>query len=66
MLQVKHKGGDSRVIDAHPLLKEYFAEKLQDGNPEAWREGNRRLYEFLTTGSVDKKTTLPVQPNLPR
>jgi len=38
-------GGD--VLDAHPLVREYFAEQVRHGNPKAWREGHRRLYEHL-------------------
>jgi hypothetical protein len=39
------------AIDAHPLLREYFAVRVRDHRPEAWREGHRRLYEHLK-GSV--------------
>ena len=32
-------------LDAHPLVREYFGARLARQLPEAWREGNRRLYE---------------------
>ena len=32
-------------VDAHPLVREYFGEQLRDQRTDAWREGNRRLYE---------------------
>ena len=32
-------------LDAHPLVREYFGKQLRDQWTEAWREGNRRLYE---------------------
>ena len=32
-------------LDAHPLVREYFATRLRDDLPEAWRAGNGRLYE---------------------
>ncbi len=38
-------GGD--VLDAHPLVREHFADQVRRGNPKAWREGHRRVYEHL-------------------
>jgi tetratricopeptide (TPR) repeat protein len=35
------------AVDAHPLLREYFARQLREKNPEAWRAAHRRLYEHL-------------------
>jgi len=35
------------ALDAHPLLRERFARKLADENPNGWREAHRRLYEHL-------------------
>ena len=32
-------------LDAHPLVREYFGDQLRRQRAEAWREGNRRLYE---------------------
>ena len=43
-------GGRSGVLlalDAHPLLREYFARQLREQQPEAWRAAHRRLYEHL-------------------
>ncbi len=34
-------------LDAHPLVREHFGEQLKEEQPEAWREGHRRLYEHL-------------------
>lgn len=45
------KQADQSSLDAHPLIREYLAAKLQRDLPEAWREGHRRLYEYLK-GSV--------------
>jgi hypothetical protein len=36
-------------LDAHPLVREYFGEQLRTQRTEAWREGNRRLYEHYRT-----------------
>jgi serine/threonine protein kinase len=36
-------------LDTHPLVREYFGEQLQNQQPEAWKECNRRLYEYYRT-----------------
>ena len=33
-------------LDAHPLVREYFGEQLRCQQTEAWRECNRRLYNY--------------------
>ncbi len=35
------------TLDAHPLVREHFAERLEKEYPEAWRAGHERLYEYL-------------------
>ncbi len=34
------------ALDAHPLVREHFGEKLKNSNPDAWREAHSRLYEY--------------------
>lgn len=34
-------------IDAHPLVREHFGQRLRRERPEAWRAGHGRLYEHL-------------------
>jgi hypothetical protein len=41
-------------LDAHPLLREYFGQRLRDAQPEAWRAAHRRLYEHLCATTEDK------------
>jgi hypothetical protein len=36
-------------FDTHPLVREYFGEQLQSQRTEAWKECNRRLYEYYRT-----------------
>ena len=36
-------------IDAHPLIREHFGEQLLSERIEAWKEGNRRLYQYYRT-----------------
>jgi hypothetical protein len=38
-----HNPGD---LDTHPLIREYFGEQLRGQRTEAWKECNRRLYEY--------------------
>ncbi len=51
-------------LDAHPLLREYFAQQLRQSNPDAWRAAHRRLYEHLcaTTKEGDQPTLEDLQP----
>ena len=39
----------SRCIDAHPLVREYFGEQLRTVQSDAWKECNRRLYNYYRT-----------------
>jgi serine/threonine protein kinase len=33
-------------LDAHPLVREYFGEQLRSQRTDAWKECNRRLYNY--------------------
>jgi hypothetical protein len=33
-------------LDAHPLVREHFRDRLQSNDVERWRDGNRALFEF--------------------
>jgi len=35
------------ILDAHPLVREHFGQQLRDAVPDAWHEGNSRLYEHF-------------------
>jgi tetratricopeptide (TPR) repeat protein len=52
------------ALDAHPLLREYFARRVHEQQPEAWRAAHRRLYEHLcaTTNEGDEPTLEDLQP----
>ena len=41
-----HNPGD---LDTHPLVREYFGEQLRSQRTEAWKESNRRLYNYYRT-----------------
>ncbi len=34
------------TLDAHPLVREYFGDKLKQTSPEAWKTAHNRLYEY--------------------
>jgi TIR domain len=54
LVTVNRAGGVLFSLDAHPLLREYFAKALREKQPEGWKAGHKRLYEHLTTTTVDK------------
>ncbi|MEE8584145.1 MAG: hypothetical protein V3T83_04765 [Acidobacteriota bacterium] len=49
---------DPDGMDAHPLLREYLTEQLQQHFPQACREGHRRLYEHLKQSAQQLPDTL--------
>jgi hypothetical protein len=56
--------GTLRSLDAHPLLREYFAKQLRTKHPEACRAAHRRVFEHLcaTTKEGDQPTLEGLQP----
>jgi hypothetical protein len=50
----EHGSGALVALDAHPLLREYFGQRLRDAQPKAWRAAHRRLYEHLCATTKDK------------
>lgn len=51
-------------LDAHPLLRAYFACQLREQHPEAWRAAHGRLFEHLcvSTEEGDQPTLEDLQP----
>lgn len=45
------------TLDAHPLVRAYFREELES-RPEAWQQGNLRLYEHLRNLAPEFPATL--------
>jgi hypothetical protein len=56
LLTVNRDQGSSDLIslDAHPLIREYFALRVHQQQPEAWRAAHRRIYEHLCATTRDK------------
>lgn len=52
------------AIDAHPLIREYFAKQLRENKPESWQVANGRLYEHLrgTTKEGPQPTLEDLRP----
>jgi len=46
------------TLDCHPLVREHFGEKLQQSNPDAWREAHSRLYEYYKSQAPELPDTL--------
>ena len=46
------------LLDAHPLVREHFSEQLKEAYPEAWQEGNNRLYEHLKRTAMKYPDTI--------
>jgi serine/threonine protein kinase len=47
---------DPGHLDTHPLIREFFGEQLRSQQTDAWKECNRRLYDYYRT----------LAPELPR
>ncbi|HZT60658.1 MAG TPA: hypothetical protein VFA21_18785, partial [Pyrinomonadaceae bacterium] len=45
-------------LDAHPLVREYFGEKLRCTNESGWREAHSRMFDYLTTNTKELPDTL--------
>jgi len=60
----RNVAGTLLTLDAHPLLREYFARELRNMNVYAWRSGHERLYKHLceTTKEGDQPTLEDLQP----
>jgi hypothetical protein len=56
--------GTLHSLDAHPLLREYFAKQLGTRHPETWRAAHRRVFEHLcaTTAESNQPTLEELQP----
>ncbi len=46
------------TLDAHPLVRAYFGDKLREEHPEAWRAGHERLYEYGCQAAPERPDTL--------
>ena len=49
---------DAEMLDAHPLVREHFGQKLREKYREAWLEGNNRLYEHYKSIAKEYPDTI--------
>ncbi len=47
---------DPEALDAHPLVREWFGERLKATNEAAWKDAHSRLYEHLRDTTREGKT----------
>ncbi|HEX8165414.1 MAG TPA: TIR domain-containing protein [Beijerinckiaceae bacterium] len=47
---------DRDALDAHPLVREWFGERLRQRNEAAWKAAHGRLYEHLRDTTKEGKT----------
>jgi tetratricopeptide (TPR) repeat protein len=50
--------GEALAIDAHPLVREYFARQLRDRQPDAFRASHSRLFDHLCATTPHRPDTL--------
>ncbi len=56
LLGAEFRGADAASVDAHPVVREYFANRLRAGWAETWRAGHRRVFEHLVASTVEGDT----------
>ncbi|HXU31115.1 MAG TPA: hypothetical protein VN851_11105, partial [Thermoanaerobaculia bacterium] len=49
---------DDGALDAHPLVREYFAKQVHEKHEEAWRAAHGRLFEHLRNTADHRPDTL--------
>ena len=54
------RGGPGELggLDAHPLVRTYFGERLKELDQDAYRVGHQRLYEYLKQAAPHQPATL--------
>jgi hypothetical protein len=60
----RRASGNLISLDAHPLLREYFAKEIRTQHPGSWRSAHKRIYKHLisTTHESDQPTLEDLQP----
>ncbi len=62
-LLAESQSDHATVLEAHPLVRDYFGSQFHEAFPEGWRESHRRLYEHLKTKAKEyPDTTLEMGP----
>ncbi len=45
-LMAKESPNKPGMLDCHPLVREYFGDRLRQQNPQGWQQAHQRLYEY--------------------
>ncbi|TFH47801.1 MAG: tetratricopeptide repeat protein [Methanothrix sp.] len=53
-----NEDGEPNKLDCHPLIREYFGEKLKENNPKAWEKAHSRLYEYYKSQAKEYPDTI--------
>jgi len=63
-LLAPHRRSAAHIIEAHPLIREHYNNKLRQSFPDLFRDAHRRIYEHLceTTKEGDRPTLEDLQP----
>lgn len=48
----------AELIDAHPLVREFFGRRLHEQYPPSWVEGHRRLFQYYANATSEYPTDL--------
>ena len=43
------RSAQSGLVDTHPLVREYYGEQLRGQRSDAWKECNKRLFNYYRT-----------------
>ncbi len=44
---IENQGDMEEILDCHPLIREYFGDRLKTKNPDAWKVAHSRLYDYF-------------------
>jgi hypothetical protein len=58
LIKLRSEKDEQIAIDAHPLIREYFARQLRDAQPAAFRAAHARLFEYLRRTTPHRPDTL--------
>jgi hypothetical protein len=58
LIKLRKEKDEQLAIDAHPLVREYFAKQLRDTQSEAFREAHSRLFDHLCATTPPRPDTL--------
>jgi hypothetical protein len=54
---------NQETVDVHPLLREFFADRVRLGNPKGWSVAQGRIFDFLVSSSEAEPNDIPgLQP----